>query len=268
MGTTTMTESTDRRTAVVTGSAQGIGQAIALRLAQDGLGVTLVDLEGSADKLAETRRAIEDAGGSASIANADVSDPAAVDAVVAAHVDHFGGIDVMVANAGIAITAEFVDTTPEQLAAALAINVGGVFNCYKSATNRMIEQGRGGKLIAAGSVSAHKGGHWQSAYVASKFAVRGLTQTLAVELGKYGITANLYSPGVTKTPMWDILDETVTDLEGTPRGSQYAKVLQGISLGRFGQPTDVASVVSFLASRNSDYVTGQSIVVDGGTFFV
>lgn len=174
----------------------------------------------------------------------------------------------MVANAGIAITAEFVDTTPEDLQRTLAVNVGGVFNCYRVAAAVMIEQGRGGRLIAAGSVSAHKGGHWQSAYGASKFAVRGLTQTVAAELGKYGITANLYSPGVVRTAMWDAIDETVTAHEGTPRGAQLQKMVPNVALGRLSQPSDIAPVVSFLASLDSGYVTGQSILVDGGMYFV
>lgn len=253
---------------MVTGAAQGIGQGIALRLAQDGLGVTVVDLERSEEGLLDTKRLIEEAGGAVNVAYADVSLAAEVEAAVESHVDLYGGIDVMVANAGIAVTAKFVDTTPEQLQRSLTVNVSGVFNCYKSASERMIRQGHGGKLIAAGSVSAHKGGQWQAAYVASKFAVRGLTQTVAIELGQYGITANLYSPGVTETPMWDILDEIVTSQEGKPRGSQYAKMLPGIPLGRYAVPADVAGVVSFLASPDSDYITGQSIVVDGGVYFV
>jgi len=168
----------------------------------------------------------------------------------------------------VAVTARFEDTTPEILDRTLAINVRGVFNCYKAASAQMIAQGRGGRLIAAGSVSAHKGGEWQSAYVASKFAVRGLTQTVALELGKYGITANLYSPGVVKTPMWDAIDEVVTTHENKPRGSQLAKMLPNIALGRTAVPEDVARVVSFLASEDSAYVTGQSIIVDGGIYFV
>ena len=211
---------------------------------------------------------ISRAGGIWRIATGDVSLAKEVDGLVADHVAEFGGLDVIVANAGIAVTARFEETTPEILDRTLAINVRGVFNCYKAASVQMIAQGRGGRLIAAGSVSAHKGGEWQSAYVASKFAVRGLTQTVALELGKYGITANLYSPGVVKTPMWDAVDEVVTNAENKPRGSQWAKMLPNISLGRTAVPEDVARVVSFLASENAAYITGQSIVVDGGTYFV
>lgn len=259
---------TERRTAIVTGAGQGIGRGIALRLAQDGLAVTLNDLPSALEALDATAKEIAGAGGTCRVATGDVSAPQDVDGFVAGHVAEFGGLDVMVANAGIAVTARFEDTAPEMLDRILAINVRGVFNCYKAASAQMIAQGRGGRLIAAGSVSAHKGGEWQSAYVASKFAVRGLTQTVALELGKYGITANLYSPGVVKTPMWDAVDEVVTTQENKPRGSQFAKMLPNIALGRTAVPEDVARVVSFLASEDSAYVTGQSIVVDGGMYFV
>jgi meso-butanediol dehydrogenase/(S,S)-butanediol dehydrogenase/diacetyl reductase len=237
-------------------------------LAADGLAVTLCDLPSAEARLKATADEIVKAGGTCRTAHADVISPTEVEAVVAGHVAAYGGIDVMVANAGIAVTALFEDTTAEMLDHQLAVNVRGVFNCYKSASVQMIKQGRGGRLIAAGSVSAHKGGQWQCAYVASKFAVRGFNQTVALELGKYGITANIYSPGVVETPMWDDLDKIITDKEQKPLGSQFAKMLPQITLGRFAQPADVAGVVSFLASRDSAYMTGQSLVVDGGIYFV
>lgn len=257
-----------KRTAIVTGAAQGIGQGIATRLAQDGLAVTLADLPGNGDALNKAAAIIQQAGGICQTAQADVSSAADVNRLVEEHVGAFGGFDVMVANAGIAVTALFEDTTVEILDRTLAINVRGVFNCYKAAAIRMIRQGRGGRLIAAGSVSAHKGGEWQCAYVASKFAVRGFNQTVALELARHGITANIYSPGVIKTPMWDSIDEVVTTKQGTPRGSQWDKMLPNIPTGRTGTPQDVARVVSFLASEDSAYVTGQSIIVDGGIYMV
>lgn len=254
------------RTAIVTGAAQGIGREIAARLAKDGLSVTLADLPSNEEALAASAAAITAAGGVCRTAFADVSAPTEVKALVAGHVEALGGIDVMVANAGIAFTAMFEETTPDMIDRTMAINVRGVFNCYKAASERMIAQGRGGRLIAAGSVSAHKGGEWQCAYVASKFAVRGFNQTVALELAKYGITCNIYSPGVIKTPLWDTLDEIVTTKEGKPRGAQWDKMLPNIPMGRTGVPDDVARVVSFLASEDSGYVTGQSMIVDGGMY--
>jgi meso-butanediol dehydrogenase / (S,S)-butanediol dehydrogenase / diacetyl reductase len=261
-------ENSQQRSAIVTGAARGIGRGIAERLAADGLAVTLVDLALAKDGLDEAVAAITAAGGTARPDAGDTSDAASVEGVVERHVAAYGGLDVMVANAGIAVTAQFVDTTVDDLDRTLAVNVRGVFNCYKSASAVMIAQGRGGRLIAAGSVSAHKGGQWQSAYVASKFAVRGLNQTVALELGQFGITANIYSPGVIETPMWDSIDEVVTTHEGKERGAQFAKMLPNITLGRYGRPADVAAIVSFLASEDSAYMTGQSLVVDGGQYFV
>jgi len=262
------TTSTVRRTAIVTGAAQGIGRGIALRLAEDGLALTVADLPRSTEGLEGTVDEIARAGGTCRAAAADVSAPDEVDRLVAEHVAAYGGIDVMVANAGIAVTARFLDTTAADLDRTFAVNVRGVFNCYRAAAGRMISQGRGGRLIAAGSVSAHRGGEWQCAYAASKFAIRGFNQAVALELGRYGITANLYSPGVIETPMWAGIDEVVTTSQHQPQGSHWAKMVQYIPQRRTGVPVDVARVVSFLASEDAAYVTGQSIVVDGGIYMV
>jgi meso-butanediol dehydrogenase/(S,S)-butanediol dehydrogenase/diacetyl reductase len=257
-----------QRSAIVTGAGQGIGRSIAMQLALDGLVLTLADLPGNAAKLAAVADEIKRVGGRVRTAGADVTDSDQIRKAVADHVVAFGGLDVMVANAGIAITAHFVDTTVEQLDLQMAVNVKGVFNCYKAAAEVMIPQGRGGRLIAAGSVSAHRGGEWQCAYVASKFAVRGLNQTVALELAKHGITANIYSPGATLTPMYDGIDAEVAKVTGGTPGSEMEKVAGEIPMGRMGQPSDVAKVVSFLASEDSSYVTGQSIIVSGGSLMI
>jgi meso-butanediol dehydrogenase/(S,S)-butanediol dehydrogenase/diacetyl reductase len=262
-----MAEANVERSAIVSGAARGIGRAIALRLAADGLAVSVADLPSSAGALAALVTELGKAGGAAQALPLDVVDADAVEAAVDEHVRRFGGLDVMVANAGIAVTAPLVDTTVEQWRQTMDVNVAGVFHCYRAAARQMISQGRGGRLIGAASVAAHRGGRWQGAYSASKFAVRGLSQAVAQELGEYGITVNVYSPGIVHTPMWDAIDDAVTSRLGTAPGSEMASWVERIPLGRLETPDDVAGVVSFLASPDAGYITGQSIVVDGGVWF-
>ena len=253
------------RSALVTGAARGIGRAIAVRLVADGLGVSVADLSSSKDEVDAVVSAL---GGDVALGlGVDVADADSVEAAVAAHVAHFGGLDVMVANAGIAITAPLLETTDDQWQLTMDVNARGVLHCYQSAARQMIAQGRGGRLIAAASVAAHRGGKWQGAYSASKFAVRGLSQSVSQELAPYQITVNVYSPGVVHTPMWEGIDAEMTRRRGTELGSEMAGMAAGIPLGRLETPDDVAGVVSFLASPDAGYITGQSIVVDGGMWF-
>ncbi len=251
---------------MVTGAAGGIGRAIAERLVADGFGVSVADLSSSADQL----EALVASLGGPDVALGlliDVTEAASVEAAVAAHVGHFGGLDVMVANAGIAVTAPLLEITAKQWQLTMDVNVKGVLHCYQSAARQMITQGRGGRLIGAASVAAHRGGKWQSAYSASKFAVRGMSQSVAQELAEHQITVNVYSPGVVHTPMWEGIDAEMSRRRGTQLGSEMAGMVAGIPLGRLELPTDVAGVVAFLASPEAAYITGQSIVVDGGMWF-
>jgi meso-butanediol dehydrogenase / (S,S)-butanediol dehydrogenase / diacetyl reductase len=261
-----------RRSAVVTGAAGGIGQAVAARLSADGLAVTLLDLERSAEPLAAVERRLQEAAGAGGGApvrsdHVDVTDEDSVERALQAHAEAFDGLDVVVANAGIATTAPLLETTTQQWDTTMAVNVRGVANCYRSGARIMIAQGRGGRLIGAASVAAHRAGRWQSAYSASKFAVRGLTQAVALELAEHQVTANCYSPGVVQTPMWDGIDAALGERTGAERGAPMAAMTSQIALGRLQTPGDVAGVVSFLASPDAAYVTGQSLVVDGGMWF-
>jgi meso-butanediol dehydrogenase/(S,S)-butanediol dehydrogenase/diacetyl reductase len=255
------------RSAMVTGAARGIGRAIAVRLAADGYAVSVADLPSARGALDGVVAELTADGRRALAVTLDVTDPDAVDAAIAEHVREFGGLDVMVANAGIAVTAPLLETTLEQFRQTLDVNVAGVFHCYRAAARQMIDQGRGGRLIGAASVASHRGGKWQGAYSASKFAVRGLSQSVAQELAEHGITVNVYSPGVVQTPMWESIDQATTHRRGTAPGSAMAGMVDAIALGRLETPGDVAGVVAFLASPDAGYITGQSIVVDGGMWF-
>lgn len=263
------TESAERsqRSAIVTGAASGIGRAIAIRLAMDGFVVTVADLPSARTDVEHLVDEIIESGGKAYPADVDVTDAHAVTALVDGHAKVLGGLDVMVANAGITITAPMLETTPEQFERVLRVNAVGVFNCYQAAARVMIAAGRGGRLIGAGSVTAHRAGAWQGAYSASKFAVRGFNQAVALELAEHGITANVYSPGVVRTPMWDGIDEAFAARRGTQRGSEMSAMTSIIALRRVEEPEDVAGVVSFLAGPDAGYITGQSIIVDGGMYF-
>lgn len=260
-----MSEST--RVAVVTGAARGIGRGIAERLGRDGLHVVVADLPGSRDGSEETAATIRDAGGQATAADVDVTSSESTDQLVQAAVDTAGRLDVFVANAGIAQVEALLDYTDEQFQTMLDVNVTGVFNSYRSAANQFINQGGGGKIIGAASIVAFRPFALLGPYSASKWAVRGLTQAAAMEWAQHGITVNAYGPGIVGTAMWDLIDEKLAEHEGLQKGQAIEKYSEAILLGRVSVPNDVAQLVSYLSSEDSDYVTGQTILVDGGIQF-
>jgi meso-butanediol dehydrogenase / (S,S)-butanediol dehydrogenase / diacetyl reductase len=256
-----------RRIALVTGAANGIGRAIALRLAADGLDVAVNDIEAAADQLKEVVAEIEALGVRSVPAVADVSDPEAVPDMVARVAADLGRLDVMVANAGIAHVKPLLDVTPDEFDHLMSINLRGVHLCYTAAARQMIGQGGGGKIIGAASIVAYRPFPLLGPYSASKWAVRGLTQAAAMEWAQHGITVNAYCPGIVGTAMWDYIDEELAANEGLRKGAAIAKHSELIHLGRVSVPEDVAGFVSYLASPDSDYMTGQSIMIDGGIQF-
>lgn len=255
------------RVALVTGAARGIGRGIAVRLATDELDVAVNDLEANGDELEEVAEEIRAAGRRTAVVFADVSDADEVEGMVRRVADELGSLDVMVANAGIAQVAPLLDITPEDFDGLMAINLRGVFLCYQAAARQMIRQESGGKIIGAASIAAHKGFAMLGHYSASKWAVRGLTQAAAQEWAEYGITVNAYCPGIVGTAMWDLIDEKLAEHMGLQKGEALKQYSELIALGRVEEPEDVAAFVSYLASKDSDYMTGQSVMIDGGIIF-
>ncbi|EDU47966.1 acetoin dehydrogenase [Pyrenophora tritici-repentis] len=255
------------RTAIVTGSARGIGKAIALRLANDGYHVCINDIEANKSSADEVVKEIQGLGRKAFAYTADVSKLSEVQAMVRASVSELGPLNTMVANAGIAQVKPLLDVTEEDLKRMFEINLYGVYHCYTTAAKQMISQGTGGKLIGAASVAAFKPTALLGHYGASKWAVRGLTHSFALELAEHKITANAYAPGIVGTAMWDLIDEKMGEKMGAKKGETFKKYKDVIALGRTSVPEDVSDTVSFLCSGDSDYMTGQTIVIDGGICF-
>ncbi|KAF8808442.1 NAD(P)-binding protein [Phlegmacium glaucopus] len=252
-------------TALVTGASRGIGRAIACRLSRDGFGVAISDLPSQKSQLEEVHAYITQRGGKAMTTIANVSVESEVNQMVESVVEQMGGLDVMVANAGICIPSAFLDTTAEDLQRTFSVNILGTFLCYKYAAQQMVKQGRGGRIIGASSIAGKTGWPMISAYSTSKFAVRGLTQNAALDLGKYGITVNAYAPGPIDTPMLQAINDAAMQLPAAEVAVLLEK--QASPVGFNGSPEDIAGLVSYLASKESRFVTGQSISINGGLFF-
>ncbi|KAJ8517405.1 hypothetical protein ONZ45_g5426 [Pleurotus djamor] len=247
--------------ALITGASRGIGRAVALRLAKDGYDIALNDLRANSKHIDSVKEEISRIGRRACVVPADVKHEKEVVGMVDETVKALGSLNVMVANAGIVQYGSILDTSTELWDEVLAINGRGVFLCYKYAAKQMIFQGSGGRIIGASSVSGKQGGALQGAYCASKFAVRGLTQSVARELAPHGITVNAYSPGPISTAMMG----RVHELSGTP-DEKYQLEVEATPLKRYGKPEEVAALVSFLASDGAAYITGQSVSINGGRF--
>ncbi|RDB20285.1 Diacetyl reductase [(S)-acetoin forming] [Hypsizygus marmoreus] len=259
MSTSTTTPN-HKGVAFVTGAAAGIGRAIALRLADDGYELAVNDLLRSKDALDQlTHEIFEKHGKKVESVIGDVSVESEVEAMIACVVEDLGGLDIMVANAGICIMLPFMETTLEDWERQFSTNVRGTYLCYKYAGQQMISQGRGGRIIGASSVVGKQGEPLMAAYSATKFAIRGLTQAVAKEFGPYGITVNAYAPGAIDTPLLQNLAGNKTEF--------YEQESKRAALGHIGTPAEIASIVSYLVSPEAHFITGQSISVNGGRFF-
>jgi len=255
----------ENKVALVTGAGQGIGRGIALRLAKDGASLMLVDLNPHAlESVAEEVRAL---GRKATTFVANIAARAQVYEAIEQAEKQLGGFDIIVNNAGIAQVQALADVTPEEVDRIMRINVQGTLWGIQAAAKKFIDRGHKGKIINACSIAGHDGFALLGIYSATKFAVRALTQSAAKEYASRGITVNAYCPGIVGTGMWTEIDQRFSEITGAPVGETYKKFVEGIALGRPETPEDVASLVSYLAGPDSDYVTGQSILIDGGLVY-
>ncbi len=253
------------KAALVTGAGQGIGRAIALRLAKDGADIAIVDMNEA--KMTDVASEVRDLGRKATTFKADVSKRDDVYAAIENAEKVLGGFDIMVNNAGIAQVQPIADVTQDELDKIMKINVGGVLWGIQAAAAKFKQRKHKGKIINAASIAGHDGFAMLGVYSATKFAVRALTQAAAKEYASAGITVNAYAPGIVGTDMWVEIDRRFAEITGAKVGATYKQYVEGIALGRASTPEDVAAFVAYLSGPDSDYMTGQTPMIDGGIVY-
>lgn len=239
------------KTALVTGSGRGLGKAIAKKLAQMGANIVINDVE-SSDSVDATAEEFKSEGYSVAVTKGDVRNEEDVKRMIKVAVDSFGSLDILVNNAGVTRDKPMAMMSEEDWDLVLDINLKGAFLCTKAATKIMMKQRRG-KIINIASVAGIMGNPGQANYSASKAGLIGLTKSTAREFASRNITCNAVAPGFILSKMTEVLPDKVKET-----------YLNSIPLKRFGTPEDVANAVGFLASEESDYITGQVIHIDGG----
>jgi len=240
------------KVAIITGGASGIGRATAEAFAAQGAAVVIADrnLEG-ASAVAD---ALTKAGAKARGIKLEATDPASAAEMAAAAVDWFGGLDIIVHSAGIGAELLFLDTSPEDWQRLINVDLSGTFYCCQAAARVMRQKGRGGRIVTLASTAGLRGGTGRAAYGAAKGGVIALVKVMAVELAPFAITANAIAPGAIET-------ELVARMHDSKTRQVYRA---GIPLDRYGTPEEVAATAVFLASDEARYITGETLVVDGG----
>lgn len=244
----------DRRKAMVTGASYGLGQAVALRLAEDGFDLAVTDLPGIA--LDETVAAIEAAGASAVPVELDLRAQESIGAAFAAAVEGLGKIDVLVNNAGVLLHKPALEISPDEWRNVMTINIDGTFAMAQQMARHLVDTKREGLIINLASTFSVIGVPNVSAYGVSKTAIAGMTRHLAAEWAQYGIRVNAVGPGSTLTK----IRADLLNADPERRDANMAK----IPLKRFGEPSDIAGAVSYMASPDASYMTGHLLMVDGG----
>lgn len=252
------------KVAIVTGGAQGIGRACALRFAAEGASVVVADLNLAGAE--EVAKEIATAGGAALGVRVDVAKRDEARATVDRAVARFGGVDILMNNAGVIRITPFLEIDEAEWDLLFDVNCKGTLWCAQAAAERMIAQGRGGKIINVASQAGRRGEALVLTYCASKAAVISMTQSMALALAPHKINVNAIAPGIVDTPLWVANDKRFAELMGLPVGEPKRRFVETIPLGRIEQPEDVAGMAAFLASSDADYITQQTYNVDGGNW--
>lgn len=264
-----MNKKFDKKTVVVTGGYRGIGEGIAERFALDGANIVLADynagVQDTANKLQKKYPHVKIIS-----SKVDVTQEDQVIALYKNAFEKFGSIDVSIQNAGIITIEHFDKMSKEDFSRVLEVNATGVWLCCREAAKYMVKQ-NSGRLINSSSGQGRAGFIYTPHYAASKMGVIGITQSLAHELAPYNITVNAFCPGIIETEMWDYNDTVWGKMLSTKekqykKGELMAEWVSKIPINRVGQPEDVAGLISFLASKDASYITGQTINIDGGMF--
>lgn len=252
------------KVAIVTGGAQGMGRAISERYIAEGAKVVIADL--NPDGARQTAEEIGGADGRAISVGVDVRNQDQVQQMIDTAVSHFGGLDILVNNAGVGRILPFLDTTERDWDFMFDVNCKGLLWCSQAAARQMIDQGRGGKIINMASQAGRRGEALALAYCASKACVISMTQSIALALAPHKINVNAIAPGIVDTPFWVEVDKQFAKLLDMEVGEPKRTFTATIPLGRIEQPEDITGAAVFLASSDSDYMTQQTMNVDGGNW--
>ncbi|EBA06017.1 SDR family NAD(P)-dependent oxidoreductase [Sagittula stellata] len=262
------------RACIVTGAARGIGRAIGEALLEEGAKVCFADIDGDGVATVARENAARFDPQHVTSARVDVTDRAAVRAMIDHTVETFGRLDVKFNNAGVNKPMNFMDVDEDNWNFVMGVNGLGCMIGMQEAARQMMAQGRGpdgmaGKIVNTASIASRQGFDNVAPYCASKFAVVSLTQSGARDLAKHGITVTGFAPGVVKTEMWEQVDRDLMEIGASARpGQAMEEFSASILKGRVATPPDITGTTTFLASRESDYMTGQIVMIDGGMTLV
>jgi meso-butanediol dehydrogenase/(S,S)-butanediol dehydrogenase/diacetyl reductase len=259
------------RVCLVTGAARGIGRAIGEALLDEGAKVCFADIDGqkAADVADQNRSRLNGMAENVTSAQVDVTNREQVRAMIAHTVETFGRLDVKYNNAGVNKPMNFMDVTEDNWNFIMGVNGLGCMIGIQEAARQMIAQGTGGKIINTASIASRQGFDNVAPYCASKWAVVSLTQSGARDLAKHDITVTGFAPGVVATEMWEQVDKDLMEIGAAERPGQAMEEFSSeILKGRVATPADITGTTTFLASKDSDYMTGQIIMIDGGMTLV